>query len=1392
MAKGRKHAEQVDLKLNCPVRDGYIRDDLRFLAEFFEGLVAYIKDNYEPYELCKIVLTSPLVHKAIFCPLKRIEHLHSADITDHISNIIQSSEELLMTDLEHITIGIVTPLQIRGTRRIISTARNMFGHNFLKLKKSCVIIANTDGLCLPRAIVVSWAAANKFPASSNTFKTARRRVANSGKTAANLALDCGCVSQTAYNNIVKPRAVYQTNLAVELCRRAGIDLAQKITIDMLTLFEDALVCNIRIVSQKAGDRLLASNVRYPHAKTLYVYLTDNDGSQPAHADSIVYASGFLHPKDLCTDCHKSHPRADACIDRCSICLEPDCSSKDDGDNVMCADCNAPCNDLDCLARHKMTARERGETRSMNRGLNQRSMCSRFWHCQLCKAVIKRCGDTSPVHTCYEKRCGICNVRYATRGRTAGEHKCYMRNTTVGKKVTKMLFYDIETTQTTTYQCKHGHLPDEDAGPNAICTNCLDARCGSLRHVAVLIVCHSTCEQCRNDVPLSKCRQCGTRCDNCSAWTKNRKAYANEDFCADISCGRRQVYFEGIDAAERFTTWLFATQHSGYTAIAHNGSGFDVHIIYEQMILNGVKPCKIIYNGSKILYCEVSQPITMRFIDSLCFMPMALSRLPDAFDLKELSKGFFPYLFVRPDNLDYIGPIPDRKFFAPESMSIAKHTEFTAWYDEQIVSTAAYVLREEMLKYCISDVNILREACLVFQTLMIDVTGCDPFQAFSIAGVAMRVYRSMFAREHYKVLTPDGIHLDARKIGCQPIEVCVDGRWVSEESYGGFDSCTVKFAYADMALSNPSGIAGSNINHSATSIAWLEWESHKRGISIRHARNGGEVKLPKGQFVDGLHGASATVFDYRGCVIHGHKCLTSNRDRVIFGGKTANQRARSTARTTEAIRDQGYGVVIMYECEWLVLSQSPDTAAFVNALDVPKRLTVRNAFFGGRTELFWMYRQVTDEGAEKIRYLDVCSLYPSRQKFERFPLGHPTVVIAPETCDIDQYFGYAHVKVLAPRALHIPVLPLRVGGKLLFPLCRSCAASHSEELCTCTDAERSWAGTYATAELSYAVGHHGYTILDIYEVYHWPKTCQYNKDGTDDGLFAQYVNTFLRIKQQASGYPVDVVTQSEKDSYIAGYEKHEGIVLDAGKIEKRAALRSIAKMCLNALWGKLSQRPMPLTEVFGPDDEARVVRLMADPSREVVDFFIPADNMLVMKSKNLYESATPIAQGRNLYVAALVTAYGRIHLHKIMTAIGHQHILYCDTDSVIYVQQPDSYVPPVGRYLGDLTDELEDGDFITEFCSNLPKSYAYRTHQGRSIVKVKGFTLNYANSQRITIDTLAALVRNSSISLSTEIQNKIVRHREASVLLTIPQGKRFRTRYDKRVVQDGYDTLPFGY
>ena len=69
----------------------------------------------------------------------------------------------------------------------------------------------------------------------------------------------------------------------------------------------------------------------------------------------------------------------------------------------------------------------------------------------------------------------------------------------------------------------------------------------------------------------------------------------------------------------------------------------------------------------------------------------------------------------------------------------------------------------------------------------------------------------------------------------------------------------------------------------------------------------------------------------------------------------------------------------------------------------------------------------------------------------------------------------------------------------------------------------------------------------------------------------------------------------------------------------------------------------------------------------------------------------------------------------------RNVLYYDTDSIIFISRPGQYDPPLGDYLGELTDKLEAEEHIVEFVSGGPKNYAYRTNNGKKLCKVlEGF------------------------------------------------------------------------
>ncbi|KAK9729439.1 DNA polymerase type B, organellar and viral [Popillia japonica] len=62
------------------------------------------------------------------------------------------------------------------------------------------------------------------------------------------------------------------------------------------------------------------------------------------------------------------------------------------------------------------------------------------------------------------------------------------------------------------------------------------------------------------------------------------------------------------------------------------------------------------------------------------------------------------------------------------------------------------------------------------------------------------------------------------------------------------------------------------------------------------------------------------------------------------------------------------------------------------------LNPRDAFYGGRTGASKMYHTVVED--EKIKYVDVCSLYPWTNKYGKYPVGHPKVYVGRE-CQNEQ-------------------------------------------------------------------------------------------------------------------------------------------------------------------------------------------------------------------------------------------------------------------------------------------------------------------------------------------------------------------------------------------------------
>ncbi|GFT35597.1 uncharacterized protein TNCV_4870831 [Trichonephila clavipes] len=378
-------------------------------------------------------------------------------------------------------------------------------------------------------------------------------------------------------------------------------------------------------------------------------------------------------------------------------------------------------------------------------------------------------------------------------------------------------------------------------------------------------------------------------------------------------------------------------------------GFDGQFILRWMLEQGQCP-RVIPNGSKIM-C-ITSALSIRIIDSFNFFPMPLSKLPKTFGLEELAKGYFPHLLNCPSNQSYVGSFPDSDLFSPSTVSTGDRENFFLWYNCQKTNT--FDFKNEMLKYCRSDVDILRRCCKIFREQFQSVTGVDPFTYVTIASACMAVYRSG--------------HIKPKTIAMIPVQ-----------------------GYCN------------SINFSRDSIRWLDFVAHTEGHRILHTLNGtGEPKIA-GYSVDGFCKETNTVYQYQGCFHHGCEiCYDGDLIHPLTGTTMRSLRQKKEG-VIDTLRQRGYNIIQMLEHDFVHLKKMENFQEFLLQHEVTDRLNPRDAFFGGRTNGIQLFY----EGC--VKYIDFTSLYPWVNKYCEYPVGHPEI-ITEDFRDIDSYFGLVKCKV----------------------------------------------------------------------------------------------------------------------------------------------------------------------------------------------------------------------------------------------------------------------------------------------------------------------------------------------------------------------------------------------
>ena len=201
---------------------------------------------------------------------------------------------------------------------------------------------------------------------------------------------------------------------------------------------------------------------------------------------------------------------------------------------------------------------------------------------------------------------------------------------------------------------------------------------------------------------------------------------------------------------------------------------------------------------------------------------------------------------------------------------------------------------------------------------------------------------------------------------------------------------------------------------------------------------------------------------------------------------------------------------------------------------------------------------------------------------------------------------------------------------------------------------------------------------------------------------------MKIKQEASGWPTECDANKKREEYLQEYETNQGIHLDPAKIEKNPGLRSLAKLMLNSFWGKFGQRPNQ-TQVTTSANPSQFFQIITDDRQTVHRIEIMNESMVEV-FHTFQDECKPIQTNVNIFIACFITSYARLKLYDALDTL-QERVLYFDIDSVIDTKKPHETSIPTGNYLGQYTNELDEGDHIVEIVAAGPKNYAYNTFKG---------------------------------------------------------------------------------
>ena len=175
----------------------------------------------------------------------------------------------------------------------------------------------------------------------------------------------------------------------------------------------------------------------------------------------------------------------------------------------------------------------------------------------------------------------------------------------------------------------------------------------------------------------------------------------------------------------------------YTFYAHNLGRFDSIFLIKELSVLGYKISPIWKDTSiiKLTIKDKNSDKKITILDSLNLFPVSLRNLLESFEC-QITKGHFPHSFVSKDKLNYIGEIPEYKYF--NNISELEYLNMCKIYKDN------WDLQKECLLYLDSDILGLLEALnkyseYIYKHFNINITKYNTLPALSMGIFGINFY-----------------------------------------------------------------------------------------------------------------------------------------------------------------------------------------------------------------------------------------------------------------------------------------------------------------------------------------------------------------------------------------------------------------------------------------------------------------------------------------------------------------------------------------------------------------------------------------------------------------------------------------------------------------------------